>query len=37
VIGFVNALEFLRPKLIQAATERTRLGGGTALVVHPRR
>jgi gamma-glutamyltranspeptidase/glutathione hydrolase len=37
VIGFVNALEFLRPKLIQAATEPTRLGGGTALVVHPRR
>lgn len=37
VIGFVNALEFLRPKLIQAVTEPTRLGGGTALVVHPRR
>jgi gamma-glutamyltranspeptidase / glutathione hydrolase len=37
VIGFVNALEFLRPRLIQAATEPTRLGGGTALVVHPRR
>ena len=37
VIGFVNALEFLSPTLIQAATEPTRLGGGTALVVHPRR
>jgi gamma-glutamyltranspeptidase / glutathione hydrolase len=37
VIGFVNALEFLSPKLIQAATERSRLGGGTALVVNPRR
>jgi gamma-glutamyltranspeptidase / glutathione hydrolase len=37
VIGFVNALEFLRPGLSQAATEPTRLGGGTALVMHPRR
>jgi gamma-glutamyltranspeptidase / glutathione hydrolase len=36
IIGFVNALEFLRPHLIQAATERTRLGGGSALVVNPR-
>jgi len=36
VIGFVNALEFLKPGLIEAATEPTRLGGGTALVVHPR-
>jgi gamma-glutamyltranspeptidase/glutathione hydrolase len=37
IIGFVNALEFLSPHLIQAATEPTRIGGGTALVVHPRR
>ena len=36
VIGFVNALEFLSPTVIQVATEPTRLGGGTALVVHPR-
>ncbi len=36
VIGFVNALEILRPGLIQAATEPTRLGGGSVLVVHPR-
>ncbi len=36
VIGFVNALEFLRPRLVEAATEPTRLGGGTAFVVHPR-
>jgi gamma-glutamyltranspeptidase/glutathione hydrolase len=37
VIGFVNALEFLRPGLIQAATEKNRLGGGSVFVVHPRR
>lgn len=35
--GLVNALEFLRPGLIRAATEPTRRGGGNALVVHPRR
>ncbi|MBA2531479.1 MAG: gamma-glutamyltransferase [Nocardioidaceae bacterium] len=37
VIGFVNALEFLKPGLVQAASEPTRLGGGYAMVVHPRR
>jgi gamma-glutamyltranspeptidase/glutathione hydrolase len=36
LIGFVNALEFLRPGLVQAATEPTRLGGGSVFVVHPR-
>ncbi|MBA2444319.1 MAG: gamma-glutamyltransferase [Nocardioidaceae bacterium] len=37
VIGFVNALEFLKPGLIQVATEPQRLGGGSVRVVNPRR
>ncbi len=36
VIGFVNALEFRAGGVVQAATEPTRLGGGSAMVVHPR-
>ena len=35
VIGFVNALEFRGGGVVQAATEPTRLGGGSAMVVKP--
>ncbi|MFI0349897.1 gamma-glutamyltransferase [Actinomadura sp. 9N407] len=37
VIGAATGLEFLRPGLVQAVAEPERRGGGSALVVRPRR